>query len=42
MDGSHETGSEANVGFGHSLVTLYLGMHPLKKALFSDAAKAFK
>ncbi len=32
---SHETGSEANFGFGHALVPSYLGMCPLMAAFFT-------
>ncbi len=32
---SHETGSEANFGFGRALMPSYLGRRPLKAAFFS-------
>ncbi len=32
---SHETGSEANFGFGRALMPSYLGMLPPKTAFFS-------
>ncbi len=35
MKVSHETGSEANFGFGHALMPSYLGMPPPKAAFFS-------
>ncbi len=35
MKVSHETGSEANFGFGHALIPSYLGMCPPKAAFFS-------
>ncbi len=34
MEVSHETGSEANFGFGHALMPSYLGMCPPKAAFF--------
>ncbi len=35
MKVSHETGSEANFGFGRALMPSYLGMCPPKAAFFS-------
>ncbi len=35
MKVSHETGSEANFGFGRALMPSYLGMYPPKAAFFS-------
>ncbi len=35
MKASHETGSEANFGFGHALMPSYLEMCPPKAAFFS-------
>ncbi len=35
MKASHETGSEANFGFGHALMPSYLEMRPPKAAFFS-------
>ncbi len=35
MKASHETGSNANFGFGRALMPSYLGMRPLKAAFFS-------
>ncbi len=35
MKASHETGSEANFGFGRALMPSYLGMLPPKAAFFS-------
>ncbi len=35
MKVSHETGSEANFGFGRALMPSYLGMSSLKAAFFS-------
>ncbi len=35
MKVSHETGSEANFGFGHALVPSYLGMCPPMAAFFT-------
>ncbi len=35
MQASHETGSEANFGFGRALMPSYLGMCPQKAAFFS-------
>ncbi len=43
MKVSHETGSEANFGFGRALMPSYFGMSSLKAAFFqfSDAATLF-
>ncbi len=39
---SHETGSEANFGFGHALMPSCLGMLPPKAAFFSFRMQPLK